>query len=120
MAIITIEGMEFLSYHGCFAEEQIIGTNFIVDLEMAVDVSTAETTDDLSETINYQSVYTLIKTEMAQKSRLLENVARRVVDKVKDSFPQIQWLKVKVSKLNPPLGGKINRVCVIIEHNGYK
>ena len=32
MSQISIEGMEFFAYHGCFAEEQIIGTKFLVDL----------------------------------------------------------------------------------------
>ena len=32
MAIISIEKMEFYSYHGCFEEERKIGTWFNVDL----------------------------------------------------------------------------------------
>ncbi len=115
MTKILIEGMEFFSYHGCFKEEQIIGTKFLVDMEIKVDVSEAEKTDDLSKTINYQTIYNLIKKEMEIKSKLLEHLGRRILDSVISNFPQATKIKVKVSKLNPPLGGKINSVSLIRE-----
>ena len=43
MGIISLEGMDFFAYHGCFTEEQIIGTHFIVDLHLETDTSQAET-----------------------------------------------------------------------------
>ncbi len=54
MSIISIEGMEFFAYHGCFKEEQLIGTKFNIDLFMKVDTSKAELSDSLSDTVNYQ------------------------------------------------------------------
>ena len=47
MSIISIEGMEFFAYHGCFSEEQVIGTKFRIDLFLEVDTSTAEKSDQL-------------------------------------------------------------------------
>lgn len=114
MALISIEGMEFYSHHGCFEEEQIIGTKFLVDFYFIADTKKAETTDHLSETVNYQSVYTLIKKEMDIKSYLLENVARRILNTVCNNFKMITYAKVKISKLNPPLGGKIQKVCITL------
>ncbi len=115
MANIIIEGMEFFAYHGCFIEEQIIGNRFLVDLELNVDTTEAEKTDNLSTTINYQHVYLIVKEEMNIKSQLLENVASRIIVSVKEKYPEIQNIKVKVSKLNPPLGGKMEKVSVVIE-----
>ena len=46
--------MEFFAYHGCFDEEQVIGTKFLVDLYLETETKEAELTDDLSKTINYQ------------------------------------------------------------------
>ena len=114
MGNISLEGMEFFSYHGCFAEEQIIGTRFIVDLRFETDTSKAELSDSLKQTINYQTVYQLVKKEMEIKAHLLEHVARRVLKSVMDAFPEIVAASVKVSKLNPPLGGKIDKVCVTL------
>jgi dihydroneopterin aldolase len=110
MGLIQIEGMEFFAYHGCFSEEQVIGNKFIVDIDFEVETSKAEITDDLSETINYQTVYNLIKFEIEKKSYLLEHIAKRIVDSIISKFNQIEFLTVRVSKINPPLGGKIEKV----------
>lgn len=111
MGLITLSGMEFFAYHGCFAEEQIIGNKFIVDLEFSTETENAELTDDLTQTINYQLVYDVVKAEMDIKSKLLEHVARRVLDALYKQFPGIGSAKITVSKLNPPLKGKVDRVC---------
>ncbi|MDD4847467.1 MAG: dihydroneopterin aldolase [Bacteroidales bacterium] len=110
---ITIQGMEFYAYHGCFEEERKIGTRFLVDVSMQADTTEAEQTDDLSKTVNYQSVYATIQREMAVSSRLLEHVAHRIIQAISAEFP-VQQIKIEVKKLNPPLGGKIDYVSVIL------
>ena len=112
MGTISVEGMEFFAYHGCFHEEQIIGTRFTVDLFMDTDTSEAETTDNLAKTVNYQAVYGLVANEMKVKSKLLEHVARRILDRLGNEFPQITGARIKISKMNPPVGGKVERVSV--------
>ena len=114
MSVISIEGMEFFAYHGCFKEEQIIGTKFIVDLYIETDTSEAEKTDDLSKTINYQSAYLIVKNEMKQKSKLLEHVGNRILSALKKEFNQIEMVTIKISKMNPPLGGKIKNVSLTL------
>ena len=115
MSTISIEGMEFFAYHGCFAEEQIIGTKFIVDIFMNVNTSKAEISDNLHDTVNYQSVYELVKEEMKTKSKLLEHVGRRILDKIETTFPEVEKSKIKIRKMNPPLGGKMNFVSLELE-----
>jgi dihydroneopterin aldolase len=112
MALISLEGMEFFAYHGCFSEEQIIGTRFVVDLFIEVDTTRAEKTDKLSETVNYQDLFLTVKEQMMIKSKLLENVSRRILDAVLLKYPQIEHAEVKISKMNPPLGGKTGSVSV--------
>nr|NQU93322.1 dihydroneopterin aldolase [Bacteroidota bacterium] len=114
MSVIALEGMEFFAYHGCFSEEQIIGTRFVVDLYLETDTREAEQTDKLSKTINYQEVFLVVKEQMAIKSKLLEHVGRRIISTLQEKFTEIEFAEVKVSKMNPPLGGKIGNVCVII------
>jgi 7,8-dihydroneopterin aldolase/epimerase/oxygenase len=112
MGQIAVEGMEFFAYHGCFREEQIIGTRFIVDVHLETDTREAELSDDLHKTVNYQAVYGLVKEEMAVKSKLLEHVGRRILDRIRKEFPQVDACRVKVSKMNPPVGGKVQQVSV--------
>ena len=116
MGKIVLEGMEFFAYHGHLREEQIIGTMFIVDLEIELDTSTAEISDQLHDTVNYLEVYRIIKGIMEEKSHLLEHVARRILDALKQSFPPIVHLRVKLSKVNPPLGGKVRHVSCILSN----
>ena len=112
MSVIRIEEMEFFSHHGCFDEEKKIGTWFKVDLSFDVDTSAAETSDDLADTVNYQSVYSVVKDEMEKSSNLLEHVACRILDTVMRNFPTISGANIKIRKMNPPLGGKIGSVSV--------
>ena len=111
MSVISIENMEFYAYHGCFKEEQQIGTWFEVDLSIETDTSQAELTDDLKNTVDYQSVYLTVKQQMAKKSKLLEHVARRILDAVMAEYPVLS-AEVSIRKKNPPLGGRIGAVAV--------
>lgn len=114
MTTILLENMEFHAHHGVLEHEKKFGNNFVVNLEMQLDTSKAGTTDDLNDTLNYQLVYDAITEEMAIPSELIEHVSQRIVDKLMNSFSQIQSLKLKLSKLNPPLGGKVDRVSIVL------
>ncbi len=113
MSHIKLEGMEFFAYHGCFKEEQVIGTKFIVDLNIEADVEQAALKDDLHLAIDYLTVYQLVKKQMEIRSKLLENVGKRILDELYKQFPTIIHAEVKVSKMNPPLGGKLKSVSLI-------
>jgi len=117
MAIIQVENIEFYAYHGCFQEEQVVGNQFLVDILVETDTAKAQLSDKLHDTVNYQVIYNLIKEEMKIKSKLLEHVAERIINSIHSNFPEITRIRVKVSKMNPPLGGKIERVSVTLERN---
>ena len=110
MGKIELEGMEFFAYHGCYQEEQIIGAKFLVDLVLSYDSSEAEIHDHLRDAINYQEVYFLVQHEMKHKSHLLENVASRIIHSLKKAYPGITSASVKVTKVNPAVGGKVRGV----------
>lgn len=114
MGIIEIEGMHFYAFHGHFEAEQIVGNDFTVDLQIKTDCNKAGLSDDLKDALNYQAVYTLVKKEMGIKSRLLENVSKRILDSLFAEFPNLEDAKIKVSKMNPPMGGEIKKVSVTL------
>jgi 7,8-dihydroneopterin aldolase/epimerase/oxygenase len=109
---ILISGMEFYARHGCFAEEKIIGTRFRVDLKLSADISYAAQNDDITKTVNYQSVYLEVKKIMSQPVNILENVCFKILEMVKTQFPQVINAEVTVYKLNPAIGGKVEHVSV--------
>jgi len=115
MGLIQIENMEFYAFHGHFREEQIVGNRFIVDLTIETDMAVPSKSDNLKDAVNYQKAYQIIKTEMEKKSYLLENIAGRILDALYSQMTGIVKARIKVSKMNPPMGGKIGSVSVVIE-----
>ncbi len=115
MATILLENMEFHAFHGVLEHEKELGNNFLLTLEMKIDTEKSGQTDDLNDTLNYQLVYQAIKEEMAIPSELIEHISQRIVDSLMNKFPQIQALKLKLSKLNPPLGGKLEKVTIVLD-----
>ena len=113
MGTIILDGMEFFAYHGCFKEEQLIGTKFTVDLTVTTATTTAEISDNLNDTVDYSKLYTIVQTEMVEKASLLEHVAWRIIESLKNYFPQLESINLKINKLNPPIGGKINQVSFL-------
>jgi len=115
MGLIQIENMEFYAFHGHYQEEQIVGNKFLVTLSIEADMGKAAGSDNLKDTINYQLAYRLVKEEMGKKSKLLENIAKRILDSIYNQFDGIQKVTVKVSKMNPPMGGgRIEKVSVTL------
>lgn len=115
MGLIAIEGMDFHAFIGCFAEEKIIGTRFLVDVFLKADTTQAEVSDSLNDTVNYQAVYQVVKIVMQQKNNLLEHTARQIVDTLLKKFPTVEEIKCTIRKMNPPLGGHLRSVSVTLE-----
>jgi len=114
MGLIQIENMEFYSFHGHFKEERIVGNKFLVDLTIETDMKIPAESDNLKDAVNYQRVYEIVKQQMELKSHLLEHIAGRILDAIYAEMKGINKVTVKVSKLNPPMGGKIGSVSVIL------
>lgn len=103
--IIELEGMEFHAYHGCLEKERKEGNTFLVDFHAETELKKAVKSDDLKDTIDYGRIYDIVAEQMAVPSNLLENVAGRIVDTIRKEFKEILFLKIRVSKKNPPVNG---------------
>lgn len=115
MGKILVEGIKIYAYHGCFKEETAIGTNFQIDVELDSDLSKPAESDNIEDAVNYQEVFTVIKEQMAIPSHLLEHVSKRIMDALFQKFSEVNKVKLKVSKLNVPLGGQIDNVAIQME-----
>lgn len=115
MSFIDITNMRFYAFHGCFDEEQKIGTNFRVDLRLKVNTTQAQRSDSINDTVDYLSVYQTVRQQMEIASHLLEHVADRIASRVLDEYPRVEQVRVCISKLNPPLGGQMDSVSLTIE-----
>ena len=114
MGKLVVAGMKFHAYHGCNAEEAKVGGNYLVDVTVDTDFSKPSSSDKLSDAVDYVAIYDITKLEMSVRSHLIEHVAKRIHDSVRKKFPEIKKIKVKVEKLNPPIGGEVKSVSAVI------
>ena len=112
---IKLENIKIHAFHGVLPEEKILGTYYILNLTIKADVWKAVETDDLKDTINYAEINDIIHEEMKIPSKLMEHVCGRISKKIKLTFPQISYVKVKMTKTNPPMQGEMEGVSVEIE-----
>lgn len=111
---ITLEDMEFKAYHGCYELEKVVGNRFLVNLTLDAELDEAAREDNVAKTVNYLGVYSVVAECMNHKSDILENVALRIVEALYAAFPQLERVCITVSKLAPPLGGKVRKVSVTL------
>ena len=113
--IIEVNGIKCYAHHGCLPEEELIGGHYVVDVQMHTNFSEAAQTDDLSKTIDYVQVNAIVREEVAIRSKLIEQVGQRIVSRLQAEIIGIDKLRVKVTKLSPPINGDVDNVAIIIE-----
>ncbi|MEG1617410.1 MAG: dihydroneopterin aldolase [Bacteroidales bacterium] len=116
-SFIELEHVKFFAYHGVMPQERIVGNNFEVNLRIRVDFKEALDSDLLDNTISYADVYEVIKKEMMIPSDLIEHVAGRILRALTATWPTIEGIELKVSKINPPIPGDVERASVILKWN---
>jgi dihydroneopterin aldolase len=103
MLTILLRGVEFEGRHGASALERRSTRKFVVDVEVDVEGVPAETTDRLTDTINYTMIAeTIVDIGTGEPHRLLESLARRMADTLRARFPQARRVRLELRKLNPP------------------
>ena len=115
MGKITVKNLEVYSYHGCFAEENKIGSEYNLDIWVEGDFSEAEKTDLIVNTVDYVSIADIARGEMAKSSKLIENVASRILSKILSSWPEIRKGGLTIKKLAPPMNDYVESVEYTIE-----
>jgi 7,8-dihydroneopterin aldolase/epimerase/oxygenase len=109
--LLTIElnKLRFFARHGLYAEEIKTGNEFEVNLSVSYLAETIVITD-IAETINYVSLYELIKTVMQKPTPLLETVIMTIAEKIYQQFPHIKKTSISIAKLHPPIAKFIGEV----------
>ncbi|AUC78678.1 dihydroneopterin aldolase [Nonlabens sp. MB-3u-79] len=111
---IQLENVRIYTNHGCLLEEDLIGSEYRVDLQITADLSKSAQTDELLDTVDYVSLHAIIVEEMAVRSKLLEHVAQRILNRIFKEESLVEKAEVKVAKINPPIGGDVQSVVVIM------
>jgi 7,8-dihydroneopterin aldolase/epimerase/oxygenase len=98
---IELKQLRFFAYHGLYKEEQKIGNDFEVDL--LVSYNTSEMVTDISDTINYVTLYEIVKEEMKKTTELLETLVMTITGRIREKFPQAVSIDISIYKLTPPI-----------------
>ncbi|MDQ6420696.1 dihydroneopterin aldolase [Paenibacillus sp. LHD-117] len=103
MDLMKVIGMRFYGYHGVFPEENKLGQQFYVDLELSMDLDRAARTDDLDYTINYAELHAFTK-EIVEGPpfKLIEALAGHIASRVLEAYTMINEVTVRVTKPHPP------------------
>jgi len=117
--LIEVNSIKLYAFHGCLEEEGRIGGHYTVDVCMKTDFSEAAASDELAETIDYVQVNRIVTEEMAIRSKLIEHVGQRIVNRLQQEVHQLEAVRVKVVKLCPPINGDVQNVAIIIEEGNW-
>lgn len=112
---IILEELKIYAFHGALPEENLLGTYFLVNVELHADLWKASETDRLEDTINYAEVNDIIHHEMEKNSHLLEHAVGRMIKKIASAYPQISYVKIKLTKTQPPMKGEMKGVSIEME-----
>ena len=111
---IRLDGIYVRAFHGCYDLEQQVGNRFRVDIVIRTPLGDLPATDDVTQAVNYLTVFEIVERTMQRTQRTIETAASNVIAAIKEAFPQIVEVECTVAKIAPPLGGKIDKVSVTL------
>lgn len=105
MDILTLKSLKYSAPHGYYHEERERGNDFEVDLQAGGDFRAAISGDQLAQTFDYEKAESLVTSVMeGQPEKLIETLCRRIGKEIFEQITVIEWLRVSVRKMNPPVG----------------
>jgi len=120
LGTIKVENIRVYAYHGCLKEETLIGSDYRVDISIRANLNASCISDDLNDTVDYVLLNHIVKEEMSIASKLLETVAKRIINRIFKESPAVKKTSVSISKLNPPIGGDVEKVTIEITEKRKK
>lgn len=111
---IDVEGIRLFGYHGCMDEEEKIGTEYIINVSVWANLHQAAISDRLKDTVDYVKINRIVAEEVNKRSKLIEAVAKRIIDRIMQELALVQRVEVKLSKLFPPINGDVQSVGVTL------
>ncbi len=99
---ITLNELRFFAFHGLYPEEKITGNEFVLDIEVSFHPEQG-TIIVLEDTINYASIYQLVKNRMEVATDLLETLVMDMANNIHQHFTQTNLISIYIRKIHPPL-----------------
>lgn len=110
MHTIHLHNLLFFSHHGMHAEETVTGTNFEVSVD--IEFIQEEPVRKISQTINYATVYEIIKAHMNKPVALLETLAENISNAIFLHDTRITNINITINKSGAPISNFAGKVGV--------
>ncbi|MDO6818132.1 dihydroneopterin aldolase [Zobellia sp. 1_MG-2023] len=117
---VKVNNIRVYAHHGCLEEETAIGSEYLVNVSVDANLTKASISDRLSDTVDYVHINHIVKEEMKVPSKLLEHIGKRIIDRIFDEIQIVQKAEVEVSKINPPIGGDVEKVTIVLKEKRKK
>lgn len=111
MITVYLHNLRFNGFHGIHEEERILGNEYLVDVSLEFHEET-EVITHIKETINYVTIYNIIKKRMSIPTRLLETIVMEIGCEVAVEYPLLKSINISLKKLHPPIEGMQGAVGV--------
>lgn len=108
---VSLEGVRFFAFHGFYPEEQVLGTEFILDIDAIQEVFN-DGKDELANTVNYVRLFEIASEEMKITRKLIETVAHSILERMRHEFLTVQIIRVSIRKMNPPMGAEVRNSAI--------
>ncbi len=112
---IALNQLELYGYHGVYEHERREGGTYLIDLWVDQSFELSKEEVNLSDTLDYEKLYTIAVAEMDKPEKLIETVANRILLNMKEAFPGALLGGIRLQKLNPPMDAEIGSSSVRIE-----
>ncbi|NHA69675.1 dihydroneopterin aldolase [Phycicoccus flavus] len=111
---IVLRGVRGRGFHGVFEHERREGQDFVVDVELAVDLTAAGASDDLADTVNYGEIGAAVLARIeGEPQDLVERLAELVAADAL-AHAAVDEVTVTVHKPQAPVGVPFDDVLVTV------
>ena len=104
MITVSLNDLHFFAFHGILEEEKIIGNEYVVNVSLEFHEN-EEVITHINETINYESVYLLIRQRMSIPTSLLETIVMETGNQIHTEYPDLKSILISIKKMHPPIEG---------------
>lgn len=104
MIIVQLHHLLFNAFHGIHEEEKILGNEYVVDASVEFH-ETPEVISHINDTVNYVTIYNIIKNRMSIPTPLLETIVMEAGNEIHREFPDLKSIYISIKKVHPPIEG---------------
>src|SRR5215213_1255331 len=101
MITIHLYNLKFYSFHGVHEEEKVLGNEYEVNAHVEFHEE-QNGINSLSQTINYASIFQIIKQRMHIPTSLLETVVMDIGNAIHEQYDYVRSICVSLKKIHPP------------------